>query len=272
MISSTAARLSAARLAAEDLDRFPGGPRRPGGPFSHRDIVEAEERDDLPAGALDAVRRWGFLDLMISECTAVPVARALSLALERMSLWSSVVKYLVPVSEAFSWTRDAPTWAPSGLDLQLTNEGPDEITRRWPAAVRMVRELAGADARAGSSALGEIAGLVDRVDALHAAHYAAIAAAASWESHTKEAMKAAERHCTFHAIASRVYTWLVNRDALRGAFAAGDWLVACIERLLQLLDQSVEVGERALAAIEEFVLSSLKDDAFFSPAALAELG
>lgn len=294
----------------------------------------------------------GHVDLMISECTAIPVARALSIAPDRMSLWSSVVKYLVPViaeeavasmgrvlgarsylregvadgifqklqrdhaiasifegtthvnlhtvadqlpfvarragadaraeagrgdlgeilSEVFSWTRETPAWIPSGRDLQLTNEGLDEITQRWPAAVRMVRELAAEDAPAGTGVLGEIAGLVDRVEELHAAHYAAIAAAASWESHTKEAMAAAERHCAFHAIASCVYTWLVNRDELGGGFAAGGWLVACLERLLRLVDRSAEVGEPTLAGIEEFVLGSLKQDTTFSLAALAGLG
>ncbi|MDX3232344.1 acyl-CoA dehydrogenase family protein [Streptomyces sp. ME19-01-6] len=36
------------------------------------------------------------LDLLIAECTTLPVARALSVAPSRLSLWSSVVKYLVP--------------------------------------------------------------------------------------------------------------------------------------------------------------------------------
>ncbi|WP_328395296.1 acyl-CoA dehydrogenase family protein [Streptomyces sp. NBC_00390] len=37
-----------------------------------------------------------YLDLLIAECTAMPVARSLSVAPSRLSLWSSVVKYLVP--------------------------------------------------------------------------------------------------------------------------------------------------------------------------------
>ncbi|MGW0395594.1 acyl-CoA dehydrogenase family protein [Streptomyces sp. NPDC003042] len=36
------------------------------------------------------------LDLLIAECTALPVARSLSVVPSRLSLWSSVVKYLVP--------------------------------------------------------------------------------------------------------------------------------------------------------------------------------
>ncbi|MFD0857025.1 acyl-CoA dehydrogenase, partial [Actinomadura adrarensis] len=37
------------------------------------------------------------LDLLIAECTSIPAARALTVAPERLSLWSSIVKYLVPV-------------------------------------------------------------------------------------------------------------------------------------------------------------------------------
>jgi alkylation response protein AidB-like acyl-CoA dehydrogenase len=39
----------------------------------------------------------GHLDLLAAECTAIPAARALSVVPARMALWSSVVKYLVPV-------------------------------------------------------------------------------------------------------------------------------------------------------------------------------
>jgi Acyl-CoA dehydrogenase, C-terminal domain len=37
------------------------------------------------------------LDILIAECVAVPVARCLTFAPERLSLWSSIVKYFVPV-------------------------------------------------------------------------------------------------------------------------------------------------------------------------------
>ena len=38
-----------------------------------------------------------YLDLLICECVAMPVTRAIAVVPERMSLWSSVVKYFVPV-------------------------------------------------------------------------------------------------------------------------------------------------------------------------------
>ncbi|MFI7234387.1 acyl-CoA dehydrogenase family protein [Streptomyces cyaneofuscatus] len=48
---------------------------------------------------LPVIRRHlvhSHVDLLIAECTALPVARSLSIVPSRLSLWSSVVKYLVP--------------------------------------------------------------------------------------------------------------------------------------------------------------------------------
>jgi alkylation response protein AidB-like acyl-CoA dehydrogenase len=38
-----------------------------------------------------------YLDILIGECASLPAARALAVLPERLSLWSSIVKYLVPV-------------------------------------------------------------------------------------------------------------------------------------------------------------------------------
>ncbi|MGW7166702.1 acyl-CoA dehydrogenase family protein [Streptomyces sp. NPDC054884] len=38
-----------------------------------------------------------YLDILIAECVAIPTARAVSLAPERLSLWSAIAKYTVPV-------------------------------------------------------------------------------------------------------------------------------------------------------------------------------
>jgi alkylation response protein AidB-like acyl-CoA dehydrogenase len=39
-----------------------------------------------------------FVDLLICDCVAIPIARAISMAPDRLSLWSSVAKYFVPVT------------------------------------------------------------------------------------------------------------------------------------------------------------------------------
>ncbi|PRX06734.1 UNVERIFIED_ORG: alkylation response protein AidB-like acyl-CoA dehydrogenase [Actinomadura viridilutea] len=55
------ARLSPAHGIAADLDAYLGDPMDDeSGPFSYKAIVEAEERDELPPGAVEAVRAWGF--------------------------------------------------------------------------------------------------------------------------------------------------------------------------------------------------------------------
>lgn len=285
----------------------------------------------------------GYVDLMIAECTALPVTRALNVVPGRMSLWSCVVKYLVPVmaeevvasmgrvlgarsylregvadgvfqklqrdhaiasifdgtthvnlhavadqlpfvarrmpsdtgeedlghvlESIFSWTRGVPRWEPDGMELQLTNEGSDEITQRWPIAVRLIRKLAAqTDALPNAARIAE---LVELADEQHAAHYKLIANWGPMDVRAKDPMAAAIRHCELHAIASCVYTWLVNREVLGGDFAAGGWLVLCLERLLRRMDPRVATSEPCLADLEAHVLGCLADTAMFSLATLA---
>ncbi|MFS1299022.1 acyl-CoA dehydrogenase family protein [Streptosporangium longisporum] len=62
--------------------------------YAHERRLYGKEIYHLPV-----VRRHllnAHLDLLIAECTALPVARSLSVVPSRLSLWSSVVKYLVP--------------------------------------------------------------------------------------------------------------------------------------------------------------------------------
>lgn len=56
-----ATELSPAHRIAADLDAYLGDPMDDAaGPFSYKAIVAAEERDQLPPGAVEAVRAWGF--------------------------------------------------------------------------------------------------------------------------------------------------------------------------------------------------------------------
>lgn len=64
----TRAGLSPAHRVAADLDAFLGDPMDDdGGPFSYKAIVEAEERDELPPGAVDTVAAWGFPEYLVPE-------------------------------------------------------------------------------------------------------------------------------------------------------------------------------------------------------------
>jgi len=68
MISQVSARveLSPAHRIAADLDAYLGDPMDDAaGPFSYKSIVEAEERDELPAGAVETARAWGFPEYLV---------------------------------------------------------------------------------------------------------------------------------------------------------------------------------------------------------------
>jgi alkylation response protein AidB-like acyl-CoA dehydrogenase len=56
---------AAAYATAADLERFFGDPGKPGTPFSYREIVEHEENDELPAGALEMMRQRGVQNFLV---------------------------------------------------------------------------------------------------------------------------------------------------------------------------------------------------------------
>jgi alkylation response protein AidB-like acyl-CoA dehydrogenase len=59
--------LTAAQATAADFDRYLGDPLLPGTPFSYRDTVQSEERDELPAGAVETLRQWGLHHYLVPE-------------------------------------------------------------------------------------------------------------------------------------------------------------------------------------------------------------
>lgn len=52
---------------AADFERALGDPAAPGGPFSHAETVAHEERGELPPGAVELVRSWGFSGFLVPE-------------------------------------------------------------------------------------------------------------------------------------------------------------------------------------------------------------
>lgn len=57
--------MTSARVTSIELSTFLGDPRAPGGPFSYRDTIDSEERGELPPGAVDAIREWGFQEFLV---------------------------------------------------------------------------------------------------------------------------------------------------------------------------------------------------------------
>jgi alkylation response protein AidB-like acyl-CoA dehydrogenase len=277
------------------------------------------------------------LDILIAECVAMPVMRALSVAPDRLSLWSSIAKYFVPVvaeevltgmarvlgarsylregaadgvfqkiqrdhaiastfegtthanlanvahqlpvvlangagevdaqattellTGIFSLTDDAPPWQPDGRRLRLTNEGRDEITQGWGEVKRQIAALTSDPGHPSTyRVLGD---LVAELDAVRVRCYDGVTREVDRDPQSVQAMATAERHCVLHAATSLLFTWLINRDVRGAGFADAQWLVLCLNRLLQRLDPARELPELYVPAIEERMFESLQDVAPF---------
>ncbi|WP_030165596.1 acyl-CoA dehydrogenase family protein [Spirillospora albida] len=284
------------------------------------------------------------LDLLIAECVAIPVTRALTVAPGRLSLWSSIVKYFVPVmgeevvanigtvlaargylregvahgvfqklqrdhaiasifegtthvnlanvagqlpfligssdgeeaeddqaeellDDLFRWTRTPPTWEPDGRILQLTNEGLDEIGRRFEATAEEVLTAASTHAAPGVAA--ELKELIGGIAGLRAKLVAGIRAAEG-DTSSVAALARARRYCEIHAMVSCMRTWLHNRRDFGGPFADGAWLVLCLQRLLQRTQPDTVLSEEFLPSLEEAMFRTFDERRWFSLLSLAE--
>ncbi|WP_395956136.1 acyl-CoA dehydrogenase family protein [Actinomadura sp. 3N508] len=286
------------------------------------------------------------LDLLIAECVAIPVARCLTVAPGRLSLWSSIVKYFVPVlgeevvasigtvlaargylregvahgvfqklqrdhaiasifegtthvnlanvagqlpflidppeetgrpagsdadellADLFCWTRTPPAWAPDGRLLQLTNEGRDEIGQRFDLLSEEL--LTAANAHAAPGVAAELKDLMSSIGGMRAKVEQGIRASEG-DTSSVAALARAKRYCELHAMFSCVLTWLHNRHRFCGPFAGGQWLVLCLQRLLQRAQPDTLLSEEFLPSLEDAMFRTFDDGRWFSLLSLAEL-
>ncbi|MFC4050202.1 acyl-CoA dehydrogenase family protein [Actinomadura syzygii] len=281
------------------------------------------------------------LDLLIAECTTLPVARTLTVAPGRLSLWSSIVKYFVPVmgeevvasigtvlaargylregvahgvfqklqrdhaiasifegtthvnlanvaaqlpflvrppeetgkedallTDLFCWTRTPPAWSPDGRLLQLTNEGRDEIGQRFEEISEEL--LAAANAHAAPGVAAELKDLMSTIGGLRVRLEEGIRADEG-DTTSVAALGRAKRYCELHAMMSCVLTWLHNRHEFGGPFAAGQWLVLCLQRLLQRSQPDMVLSEEFLPPLEDVMFRGFDERRWFSLLSLAEL-
>ncbi|MFI0482359.1 acyl-CoA dehydrogenase family protein [Actinomadura sp. 9N215] len=281
------------------------------------------------------------LDLLIAECVAIPVARALTVAPGRLSLWSSIVKYFVPVlgeevvasigtvlaargylregvahgvfqklqrdhaiasifegtthvnlanvagqlpflidppdtadgaddllADLFRWTRTPPPWTPDGRMLQLTNEGRDEIGQRFDVISEEL--LTAANAHAAPGVAAELKELMSSIGGMRAKVEQGIRAGEG-DTSSVAALARAKRYCELHAMFSCVLTWLHNRHQFGGPFADGQWLVLCLQRLLQRAQPDTLLSEEFLPSLEDAMFRGFDEGRWFSLLSLAEL-
>jgi alkylation response protein AidB-like acyl-CoA dehydrogenase len=277
-----------------------------------------------------------YVDLLVAECVALPTARAITAAPRRLSLWSAVAKYLVPVivdevlaslrevlgarhflregrevtadgvfqkilrdhaivsvfdgtthvnlqivasqlpavlrgpasdsdllPALFGFGGDAPDWRPTGPDLRLTNDGADEITQAWPAALTQLEKLC---ADAGSAAHDTLCATAGRVERCRQEHLAAVDAELRQQRnlHSSAAGFAlAKRHCLLHAAAACTHTWLANQN---GPHRRPEWLLLCLERILARLrpDHSPALPQQHVPTAELELLRCAREHRLFS--------
>ncbi|MEU8308457.1 acyl-CoA dehydrogenase [Actinomadura sp. NPDC048955] len=281
------------------------------------------------------------LDLLIAECVAIPVARCLTVAPGRLSLWSSIVKYFVPVlgeevvasigtvlaargylregvahgvfqklqrdhaiasifegtthvnlanvagqlpflidppaetgredellADLFCWTRTPPAWDPDGRLLQLTNEGRDEIGQRFEEISE--EALAAANAHAAPGVAAELKDLLSAIGTLRARIEEGIRKNEG-DTSSVAALTRARRYCELHAMASCMLTWLHNRQVFGGAFEDGQWLVLCLQRLLQRAQPDTVLSEEFLPPLEDAMFRGEGERRWFSLLSLSAL-
>ncbi|WP_369237476.1 acyl-CoA dehydrogenase family protein [Streptomyces sp. R21] len=301
--------------------------------YAHERSLYGAEIYQLPVVRRHLVH--AHLDLLIAECTALPVARSLSVAPSRLSMWSSVVKYLVPVigeeviqdigrvlgarsylregvasgifqklqrdhaiasifegtthvnlhniaaqlpnlaphaqhapsggaeilEALFDWSREAPAWQPARHVLQLTNAVEDEITRGWNDAVTEVSGIAAE--RLDPAEAADLAKVLDAFGSRRTVFYTRLATAPSDAASVAGQDDAAE-HCVHHAAASCLYTWLHNFRGVHGAPSSTGWLILALQRLLQRLEPTTELGAAYLPELESAMEESLGSGYRFS--------
>jgi len=288
----------------------------------------------------------GHIDLLIAEAVARPVSRALTAMPERLSLWSSVVKYLVPViaeqtitdmaavlgargylcegvadgvfqklrrdhaiasifdgtthvnlaliagqlpalarrldigrgavmeaadGDLFELTRPAPDWVPDGRGLRLSNAGRDEVTEGWEDAVRDLAGLAECPGTPLARTRIELLGACAEISRRRRSFYAGLARADMLDPRSARAQEAAARHCVFHAMSSCLLTWQRNRGRLGGYYASGEWLVLCLQRLLQRVEPGTALEPGHLARFADVIVRRGESGAAFGLTSLGEL-
>jgi hypothetical protein len=156
----------------------------------------------------------------------------------------------------------APGWRPDGAALALSAGETDEITQDWPDAVAELEDLAAADPTPVWRELLAVLEAWHGVRARYQAGQRALPVGADRHPPVR-AFTLARMHCLFHAAASCVHLWRHARDS-RPALAGPEWLLLCLQRLLQRLDAEQELSADATAWAEQALRDQWAGNRMFS--------
>jgi alkylation response protein AidB-like acyl-CoA dehydrogenase len=157
----------------------------------------------------------------------------------------------------FRLDEPAPAWRPDGDALALSAGDADEITQGWPAAVAELEDRA--DGTSGWRVLLDVLESWHRVRARYQAGQRALPAGPGRHPPVR-AFALARTHCLFHAAASCVHRWRLTRSAA----PEPEWLLLCLQRLLQRLDAEQELSAPAMDWAERALREQAAKDQLFS--------
>ncbi|GFZ91168.1 acyl-CoA dehydrogenase [Okeania sp. KiyG1] len=162
----------------------------------------------------------------------------------------------------FSLDKQLPTFEPE--KLEIVGRGADDALQGLEIALEQLKDLKAANLN--TKVLEQITALTECVIAEVNAHDEQIANSAFEFGHDQspELFEIAKNYCALHAAASCVHMWIYNREILGEFFADGEWLVLCLNRLLQPFGHSQKVDQLYWEKVTQEMLKLYNENKVFS--------
>lgn len=162
----------------------------------------------------------------------------------------------------FSLEKQLPTFEPE--KLEIVGRGADDALQGLEIALEQLKALK--TANINTKVLEQITALTECVIAEVNAHDQQIANSAFEFGHDQspELFEIAKNYCALHAAAACVHMWIYNREILGEFFAGGEWLVLCLNRLLQPFGHSQKVDQLYWEKVTQEMLKLDNENKIFS--------
>jgi len=122
--------------------------------------------------------------------------------------------------------------------LELLNRGRDDIVQGLKMSLARIADLkteADLDIEVSEKIIGLVTEVLREIEARDKALANYFPGHGNSFHLSPDLFDLAKRHCVLHAAAACVHTWIYNRKQFRHAFAAGEWAVLCLHKLLMEL-------------------------------------
>ncbi|NEP85382.1 MAG: acyl-CoA dehydrogenase [Okeania sp. SIO2C2] len=162
----------------------------------------------------------------------------------------------------FSLEKQLPTFEPE--KLEIVGRGSDDALQGLEIALEQLKALK--TANINTKVLEQITTLTECVIEEVNAHDQQIANSAFEFGHDQspELFEIAKKYCALHAAAACLHMWIYNREILGDFFAGGEWLVLCLNRLLQPFGHSRKVDQLYWEKVTQEMLKLDNENKIFS--------